>query len=117
MAKAQTQVRDIGIDVAVPKASCDDPNCPFHGHLKVRGQLITGQVATRGMQGSVIVERDYTHYAAKYERFEKRSSRLAAHLPRCLADAVAVGDWVRIGECRPISKTKSYVVLERRESA
>ncbi|HQC34188.1 MAG TPA: 30S ribosomal protein S17, partial [Methanoculleus sp.] len=33
--------RNIGLDVAVPETECDDANCPFHGTLPVRGQVIT----------------------------------------------------------------------------
>jgi len=29
--------RNIGVKVSPPKKECDDPNCPFHGGLKLRG--------------------------------------------------------------------------------
>ena len=44
------EIRDIGIDVASPKMECNDPNCPFHGSLPVRGQVIDGVVATVKMK-------------------------------------------------------------------
>ena len=37
-------VKDIGLNVKAPQAECNDPNCPFHGHLAVRGQLLDGTV-------------------------------------------------------------------------
>ncbi len=105
--------RDIGIDVKPPEKECTDPNCPFHGHLKVRGQIIEGVVISDKMQGTVVVEREYLRYVAKYERYEKRRSRYHVHNPPCI-DA-KVGDYVRFMECRPLSKTVSFVIIEKVE--
>jgi small subunit ribosomal protein S17 len=104
-------VRDIGIDVMPPTETCSDRNCPFHGELPVRGQLLTGIVVSNKMQGSVIVKREYLHYIPKYERYEKRTSKYSAHCPPCIK--LNVGDKVRIAECRPLSKTVSFVVVEK----
>jgi len=102
--------KNIGLNVPVPEKECNDVNCPFHGNLPVRGQVITGKVVSDRMQGSVVVARDYLHYVKKYKRYEKRSSKLHAHNPPCLG--AKVGDTVKIAECRPISKTKTFVVVE-----
>ncbi len=107
------EIRNIGIDVAAPKGECDDPNCPFHGTLPVRGQIIDGVVSTVKMNKTVVVERQFMKYMNKYERYEKRSSRYSAHAPACLG--IKAGDRVRIAECRPLSKTVSYVVIEKVE--
>ncbi|MCL1810647.1 MAG: 30S ribosomal protein S17 [Methanomassiliicoccaceae archaeon] len=107
------KVRDIGIDVVPPTAECSDPNCPFHGSLSVRGQVIDGVVATVKMNKTVVVERNYLKYQKKYERYEKRSNRYPSHASPCLG--LKVGDRVKIMECRPISKTVSFVVVEKKE--
>lgn len=107
------KVKDIGIDVVSPAAECNDPNCPFHGSLSVRGQIIDGVVATVKMNKTVVVERNYLKYHKKYERYEKRSNRYSSHASPCLG--LKVGDRVRIMECRPISKTVSFVVIEKKE--
>ena len=106
-------IRNIGIDVAAPQGECDDPNCPFHGTLPVRGQIIDGVVSTVKMNKTVVVERQFMKYMNKYERYEKRSSRYSAHCTSCLG--VKAGDRVRIAECRPLSKTVAYVVIEKVE--
>jgi len=62
------------------------------------------------MKGTVVVEKEYLHYIRKYNRYEKRSSRIHAHNPPCLQ--AKTGDLVTIAECRPLSKTKSFVVVE-----
>jgi len=102
----------IGIEVEEPKEKCNDPNCPFHGHLKVRGVIIKGRVVSTAMQKTVVVERERLHYVPKFERYEKRTSRYKAHLPPCIK--VKKGDEVIIMECRPLSKTKHFVVVAKK---
>ena len=102
--------RDIGIDVRPPSRVCEDPNCPFHGTLSVRGQMFKGKIKSAKMNGSVVVELERLHYVKKYERYEKRFKRISAHLPACMD--VKQGDEVKIMECRPLSKTISFVVVE-----
>jgi len=101
--------RNIGIDIVPPEEVCDDVNCPFHGSLKVRGFSLVGEVVSEKMDKSVVVKKERLYYLKKYERYEKRTSKMHAHLPPCI-DARA-GDKVRIVECRPISKTISFVVI------
>jgi small subunit ribosomal protein S17 len=105
-------MRDIGIDVREPEKDCDDPNCPFHGTLPVRGQIIEGEVISDKAPKTVVVLRSYLKRIAKYERYEKRRSKIHAYNPPCIN--AKVGDVVRIAECRPLSKTKSFVVIEKR---
>ncbi len=107
------EIRDIGIDVKAPSGECNDPNCPFHGSLSVRGQTIDGVVATVKMNKTVVVERNYLKYQHKYERYEKRSSRYVAHAAPCLG--LKVGDRVTIAECRPLAKTVTFAVIEKKE--
>jgi small subunit ribosomal protein S17 len=105
-------MRDIGIDVKNPEGEWDgDDNCPFYGSLRLRGQVFEGTVSSVGMQKTITIERRNVRYMKKYERFEKRTSRLVAHLPSCIGD-VNIGDSVRIMECRPLSKTISFCVVE-----
>lgn len=105
-------MRDIGIDVRAPEKACEDPNCPFHGSLPVRGQIIEGEVVSDRAPKTVVVLRSYLKKIAKYERYEKRRSKIHAHNPPCIN--ARVGDLVKIAECRPLSKTKSFVVIEKR---
>jgi len=101
--------RNIGINVPTPTSECDDPNCPFHGTLPVRGQVLDGVVISSKMGRTVVVERTYERKVFKYERYEKRRKAIHAHNPPCI-DAKE-GDVVKIAECRPLSKTKSFVVV------
>ena len=111
MAKKKTEAINIGVNVKTPEEICDDKNCPFHGTLPVRGQIITGTVLSTKMQNSILVNREYMNYVPKYERYEKRTSKYSAHSPPCIK--LNVGDRVRIAECRPLSKTVSFVAIEK----
>ena len=105
-------MRDIGVDVKPPAGEWDgDENCPFYGSLRLRGQVLEGTVASLGMLKTIVVERDNVRYMQKYERYEKRTSALSAHLPNCIG-GVEIGDRVKIMECRPLSKTVSFCVIE-----
>ncbi|MFB6092204.1 MAG: 30S ribosomal protein S17 [Haloquadratum sp.] len=100
----------IGLNVEEPEETCSDENCPFHGTLSVRGQTLEGTVASTDMEKTVIVEREYDVRVPKYDRYMKRRSRIPAHAPPCVD--LAEGDTVRIAETRPLSKTKSHVVVD-----
>lgn len=103
--------RNIGLNVSPPQDSCNDRDCPFHGILSVRGQIITGTVVSTKMQDTIAVKKEFMHYVQKYERYEKRTSTYHAHCPPCMK--LKVGDNVRIAECRPLSKTVSFVAIEK----
>ena len=108
-------MRNIGIPVSnPPKTECNDPKCPYHGKLPVRTKILEGKVVSAKMKGTVVVQRDYLHYVPKYMRYERRRSRIPAHNPPCI-DAKE-GDIVRIAKCRPLSKTVSWVVIEKKFS-
>lgn len=94
-----------------PTRECDDVNCPFHGTLSVRGRVLEGAVVSDRMAKSVVVSIEYMKFYPKYERYARMNSRITAHNPPCI-DA-KTGDKVKIAECRPISKTKAFVVVEK----
>lgn len=111
-----TQVRNIGIPgVSPPEKICEnDKNCPFHGSIKVRGRILKGIVISTKMHDTIVIQRDFDFYVPKYERYERRHSRVSAHCPSCIE--VEEGDEVQICETRRISKTVSFVVVEKTKS-
>ncbi len=104
-------VRNIGIKgVKPPEKECKDEKCPWHGKLSIRGRIFKGVVVSDKAQKTVVVEWPRYVYLSKYERYEKRKTRVMAHNPPCIN--AKVGDKVIIGECRPLSKAKKFVVLQ-----
>jgi small subunit ribosomal protein S11e len=62
------------------------------------------------MQRTIIVRRDYLHYVAKYNRYEKKHTNIPVHISP--AFSVKEGDIVVIGQTRPLSKTVRFNVLK-----
>ncbi|MBW2978134.1 30S ribosomal protein S17 [Candidatus Woesearchaeota archaeon] len=91
--------------------SCKDKNCPFHSNLSLRGMSFVGTVISTNMTKTAIVEWTRRYFLPKYERYEKRRTKVHAHNPSCV-DA-QVGDLVKIKQCRPLSKTKNFVIIEK----
>lgn len=87
------------------KVNCSDKLCPFHGStpVKLRGRTFEGEVISK-LPGRIKIEFERVLYDRKYERFNKRRTRIHARLPDCLKNKIELGDWVEIKECRPLSK-------------
>jgi len=107
-------VRLASLTLKKPKKSCTDPNCPFHGNLSVRGRVLDGTVISLKMDKTAIIRRDYLQYVPKFKRYERRHSHVPAHNPSCLT--IKEDDKVKVAECRPISKTVSFVIVEKLEA-
>lgn len=90
---------------------CNDRNCPIHGTLSTRGIVLEGVVTSDKMRNTVIVQRNYLKRSQKFQRYKSAKSRIPAHKPPCMN--LKVGDRVRIIECRKLSKTVSFVVVEK----
>lgn len=91
-------------------AECTDKNCYVHGTIRVRGRRTEGKVVSAKAKATVVVERSVIKFISKYKRWAKGRSRLRAHNPICIN--AALGDTVKVGETRKISKTKAWTVLE-----
>jgi|GEM_PF-1127984 len=79
--------------------------------FRTHGRTFTGKVVSDKMRRTVTVEWERRTYVPKYQRYERRYSKIKAHNPDEI-DA-KVGDTVVIMETRPISKTKSFVVIKK----
>lgn len=108
---AKTESRNIGILVEIPKQECTDANCPFHGNLSVRGRQFTGTVVSARMRKTAVIEFDRLNFLKKYERYEKRRTKLKVHNPDCVN--AKDGDIVKVMECRPLSKSKNFVIINK----
>lgn len=105
------KTKDIGIKNKVPNKTCDDQNCPFHGSLKLRRRTYFGTVTSSKAHRTATVEWPRVRYIPKYERYEKRRTKIHVHNPECIS--AEKGDYVKIVECRPLSKTKNFVIIEK----
>jgi small subunit ribosomal protein S17 len=67
------------------------------------------------MDKTIIIKRDYAFFVHKYQRYERRNSKISAHLPPCLE--IHEGDIVKIAETRRLSKTVAFVVIDKLKDA
>ncbi len=79
--------------------------------IRTRGRTFTGTVVDAKMQATATVEWPRRKYVQKYERYEMQRTRVKAHNPPEI-DAKK-GDIVKVVECRPISKTKHFAIIEK----
>ena len=80
------------------------------GTADMRREVVNAVVVSNKAERTITVERSYYKFIKKYERYEKRKSKINVHKPDCLD--VNVGDSVKVAECRPLSKTKHFVLVE-----
>ncbi len=73
-------------------------------------RVLTGRVTSDKMDKTVTVLVDRRVMHPLYKKFIRRSKKYAAHDEE---NVCKVGDVVRIVECAPISKRKTWTVVER----
>jgi len=72
-------------------------------------RVLQGVVVSDAMDKTVVVRVERRVMHPVYKKFIRRSKKYSAHDE---TNSCKVGDVVRIEECRPLSKLKSWVVLE-----
>ncbi len=106
--------KNAGLGFKTPKEAVNgkfiDKKCPFTGNVSIRGRLIRGIVHSVKMQRSIVIRRNYLHFIQKYQRYQKRHKNFTVHCSPAFDPKV--GDDVIVGQCRPLSKTIRYNVLE-----
>ena len=73
-------------------------------------RVLTGRVTSDKMDKTITVLVDRRIMHPLYKKFIRRSKKYAAHDED---NSCKIGDLVRIEECRPISKRKTWLVIER----
>jgi small subunit ribosomal protein S17 len=71
-------------------------------------RILQGVVVSDAMDKTVVVRVERRVMHPVYKKFIRRSKKYSAHDE---TNTVKVGDVVRIQECRPISKNKSWTVV------
>ncbi len=79
-------------------------------NISTRGRTFEGTVVSDKMRKTVSILWGRKRFVPKYERYEKRQTKIKAHNP----DEINAkeGDFVRVMETRPLSKTKNFIVTE-----
>ncbi|UAJ64927.1 30S ribosomal protein S17 [Candidatus Schneideria nysicola] len=69
---------------------------------------LQGRVISNKMEKSLVVAVERLVKHSIYGKFIRRTTKLHVHDPKQESN---VGDMIEIGECRPISKTKSWKLI------
>jgi len=106
--------RNIGLPVNESKKKIEEneKNNPFNGTLSIRGKIFEGIVINAKANGTVVIQQESPIYFKKFKRFGRSKNKIHAHVPSNIN--VEEGDYVIAAECRPISKSVSFVVVEVR---
>ena len=83
--------------------------------INPRGRILVGKIIKKDVSKTATVLVEHSHFIKKYERYEKRLSKIHVHNEM----NAQIGDMVKIQETRPISKTKNFIIAEiiKNESA
>lgn len=103
------------IEKKLAGAECKDKDCPVHGNLKTRGKIFEGTVTSK-FPKRIAIEFERNVYVRKYERYSKSRTKIHARLPKCMEDKIQIGDYIKIRECRPLSKIIHFVVIGKIKS-
>lgn len=107
--------KEMAKKVEVANIVCTGKDCPTHGHLKVRGRTFEGRVINKKHK-RITIEFERMIYVRKYERYAKSRTKIHARLPTCMEDDINMGDFIKVQECRPLSKIIHFVVIGKIKS-
>ena len=104
--------RNIGIKVPDPGKEIEEneKKNPFNGTLSVRGKLFQGKVIKSKAKNTVVLQKESPTYNSKFKRYARSKNSIHAHVPSNIE--VNECDIVVAAECRPLSKSVSFVVVE-----
>ena len=77
-------------------------------------RTLEGTVISNKMRDTIVVAVERRVQHPKYQKFVKRTTKVYAHDPK---NECGEGDLVIVKECRPISKTKCWELVQVKEKA
>lgn len=79
-----------------------------------QARTLTGTVVSNKMKDTIVVLAEHRIKHPKYGKYIKRSTKVHAH---DAGNQCNIGDTVTVRECRPLSKTKTWTLVEVKECA
>lgn len=76
---------------------------------ELKGKFVVGKVISNKMEKTIVVEVERQVKHPLYGKFIRRCSKLHAHDEKQVCE---IGNVVRIQESRPISKNKTWVLVD-----
>ena len=82
----------------------------FMANYQCEESYFDGKVTSNKAKQTITLQKESPIYYMKFKRYARSKNTIHAHVPECMD--VETGDHVLTAECRPISKSVSYVVVE-----
>ncbi|MBS3099953.1 30S ribosomal protein S17 [Candidatus Pacearchaeota archaeon] len=80
--------------------------------ISFRGRKFEGYII-RKFDNRITIEFERVKFVKKYERYAKFKTKIHARLLPQFKDAVKLGDYVQIAECRPLSKIMHHIFVKK----
>ena len=80
--------------------------------INPRGRSFEGKIIKK-FHDRIVIELDRFLYLRKYERYEKRKTKLHAKINEEQYKELELGDRVKIKECKPLSKLIHFVFVNK----
>lgn len=84
--------------------------------IHARGRIFEGKVIKK-FPKRITIEFERMVYVRKYERYKKTKTKIHARLPDDAKENIKIGDYVRIMECRPLSKITHFIFVNKIKDA
>ncbi|HZJ88389.1 MAG TPA: 30S ribosomal protein S17 [Sphaerochaeta sp.] len=82
--------------------------------METKKKVFTGQVVSDKMEKTIVVSVNSRRLHPLYKKYVNYTKKVKAHDEK---NEAAIGDTVRVMECRPISKDKTWRLVEIIERA
>jgi small subunit ribosomal protein S17 len=92
-----------------------ESNIARAGKINPRGKIFEG-VVIKKLEKRIVIEFERMVYISKYERYKRSKTKVHARLPEAIKDKIKIGDYVRVQECRPLSKIIHFIVISKIKS-
>ena len=102
--KKKGKKTEVSANVHFPKSS--------NASLGSRGRTFEGTV-TKKFPKRVVVEFERTVFVPKYKSFYRKKTKLHARLLDQMEKEINIGDFIKVRECRPLSKIIHFLVIEK----
>ena len=77
--------------------------------VEKKGRTFTGTVTSSKMEKTIVVSIKTMNKHPRYKKYIRKTQKLYVHDEKCIAKD---GNVVKVRECRPISKTKCWELIE-----
>lgn len=84
--------------------------------INPRGRTFEGKIIKK-FHDRIVIELERFLYLKKYERYEKRKTKLHAKITEEQYKDLELGDRVKIKECKPLSKLIHFVFISKLKGA